>query len=301
MNSRFNGILGKIKEITERLNNKQKELKEREKKLLRIKDDIVLVLEILRKSKSGSQPLSNREEIILKPKKQSEIIKSLEKIIEIKHQHNVYSLIELNDSRIATGDWNGIISIFSIDYEKKKYTSNIKHQGHSDSICSLCQLSGNRLVSAGNDDLIKVWKIDKNSLSILQTLEGHSFSVNQVIPLSNDVIASGSFDKTIKIWSVTNKKELRTLEENFEVYCLLKSKTKEMLFSSGLGKQVTFWNLKTYKKEHTVNCCIANSYNGLIELSNNYIAVTGGDSSSIDIINTDTYEVFKNIKLEKDN
>ena len=40
--------------------------------------------------------------------------------MEIKHKANVSSVLELNDLRIATGDANGNISLFSIDYETKQ-------------------------------------------------------------------------------------------------------------------------------------------------------------------------------------
>ena len=284
---RFDDVLKKVTEEVKKLYQKQEEINTREKNILKIRNDVALILQIVGNGKST-------------PKPPSEIIKSIEKIIDIKHQTDVYSLLELSDSRIATGDWNGTINIFSIDYEKKTFTLNIEHQGHNETISSFCQLSGNRLVSAG-DETIKIWKINATSLTHLQTLEGHTKSVNQVISLSNDVIASGSYDKTIKIWEVYKRKELQTLGDDFEVYSLLKLKNKEFLLSTGLGEQVTFWNLRTYKKEHTVRCCIGSSYKGLLELSNNYVAVTGGGSSStasIDIIDVINHKLFKKIKYD---
>ena len=63
------------------------------------------------------------------------------------------------------------------------------------------------------------------------------------------------------------------------------------------GKSVSFWNTKTFTKEHTVECCNC-SLNGLIELPNGCVAVSGGGSSTIDVIDTKTYQRIKQIQCE---
>ena len=42
--------------------------------------------------------------------------------MDIKHKGIVFSILELNDLKIATGDNTGCISLFSIDYDNNKYT-----------------------------------------------------------------------------------------------------------------------------------------------------------------------------------
>ena len=51
-----------------------------------------------------------------------------------------------------------------------------------------------------------------------------------------------------------------------------------------------FWNTTTFKREHSVECCDCISSNGLIELPNHCIAVSGYSSSTIDIIDTEHYQ-----------
>ena len=99
-------------------------------------------------------------------------IQSLTKVMDIKHKANIFSIIELNDLRIATGDSIGYISLFSIDYEKEQWTKFKEEKGHSESINSLCELNGNRLVSSSNDWTLKVWNTSNNSLKYIQTLKG---------------------------------------------------------------------------------------------------------------------------------
>ena len=61
---------------------------------------------------------------------------------------------------------------------------------------------------------------------------------------------------------------------------------------------MSFWNTKTFTKAHSVECCCCWSYNGIIELPNNRIAVSGGYSSTIDIIDIMKYQRVKQIECE---
>ena len=64
----------------------------------------------------------------------------------------------------------------------------------------------------------------------------------------------------------------------------------------GNGKNVSFWNTSPFpSKEQSVPCCDCWSYHGLIELPNHCIAVSGGSSLSIDIIDTEHYQRIKQI------
>ena len=67
------------------------------------------------------------------------------------------------------------------------------------------------------------------------------------------------------------------------------------MVTGGNGKSMPFWNTITFKKEHSVKCCCCDSLNGLIELPNHCIAVSGGSSSTIDIIDTKKYKRIRQI------
>ena len=71
------------------------------------------------------------------------------------------------------------------------------------------------------------------------------------------------------------------------------------MVAGGRGKNsVSFWNTTTFKKEHTVECCECLSLNGLIELPNGCVAVSGAKSLTIDVIDTERYQRIKQIKCE---
>ena len=106
-------------------------------------------------------------------------------------------------------------------------------------------------MSGSGDYTVKVWDISKNTFTHLNTFQGHTHWVYQVIPITNNVIASGSDDYTIRIWDVNTYKEVQTLREDFQVWTLLKLKNKDEMVAGGRGKNsVSFWNIKTFKKEH---------------------------------------------------
>ena len=128
--------------------------------------------------------------------------------------------------------------------------------------------------------------------------------MHQVIILTKDTIASGSLDKTIRVWNVNTDKEEKTetaiqqLKEKFAICSLLKLKDKNEIVSGGQGTEVAFWNTKTFKREHSVGCCDCSSLNGIIELPNQLIAVCGGYSSTIDVIDTKNYQRIKQIECK---
>jgi hypothetical protein len=70
------------------------------------------------------------------------------------------------------------------------------------------------------------------------------------------------------------------------------------MVAGGNGKNsVSFWNTKTFKKEHEVDCeCL--SYNGLIELPNGCVVVGSGYSTIINVIDTKTYQRIKQIECK---
>ena len=281
------GILKQVKDEVKKLYFKQEELNRKEQDILTIIEDATEILKLLREQQQEPPTPIERK------------IQSLNKAKEIKHNSSVYSITELSDSRIATGDGAGYLTLFTVDYEKEQWTKIKEEKGHNGYIASLCELSGNRLVSSSGDKTLKVWNISNNTITHIKTLEGHNNYVNQVIPLTKDIIASGSYDRTIRVWNVnTYKEEVPPLKEDFLVCSLLKLKNKDEMVSGGYGESVSFWNTTTFKKEHSVECCNCWSLNGLVELANRCVAVSGGYSSTIDVIDTEKYQRIKQIECK---
>ena len=106
--------------------------------------------------------------------------------MEIEHNTDVRSILELSDLKIAIEDGDGYITLFSIDYEKEQWTKIKEHQGHDKSICSLCELSVHILITSSWDKTLKVWNISNDNITHIKTLERHKHYVNKVIHITNN-------------------------------------------------------------------------------------------------------------------
>ena len=264
----FRENLSQLKNQISELNEKE-EISTMEQKLLLIQETIHKTIEICKKLREKPKLKSKINE-----QKTFTSIQTLNKIFKLDNSSDVHSIIELSDSRIATGGgYNYSIRIFSLDLESKSWKLNIVHKAHNDIIPSLCELQGNRLVSSSVDSTIKIWNLSQDSLTLIKTLNGRGGWIYKVIPLTNNLLASGSGERIIKIWeSKDNYNEVRTLVDNFSVFSLLQLQNREILVCGGDSDEISFWNINTYKKEHSIRCGGADSPNGMVELPNNCIS-----------------------------
>jgi WD40 repeat protein len=137
--------------------------------------------------------------------------------------------------RIVSGHRNGMIRVFDLDtgrtiHELKGHLLPNRLVSNNFQVNSLIfSPDGKRIVSASNDDTIKVW--DAETGREIRTLRGHKHVPQPGMPLpvilEGDVwavafspdgkrIVSGSNDDTIKVWDAETGRVLRTLRGNFE-------------------------------------------------------------------------------------
>ena len=90
------------------------------------------------------------------------------------------------------------ISIINTD--KYKLVQIIKVPG-SNSICGVCMLNENMILTGGAAKIIKQWKIEGDNLIMVSKKEkAHDKCINVLLNIGNGFIASGSDDNSIKIW-----------------------------------------------------------------------------------------------------
>lgn len=100
---------------------------------------------------------------------------------------------------------------------------------------------GRSLISAGMDNVVKVWSVGDWVLSA--TLRGHEKSVN-AIALSPDghTLVSGSSDATVKLWSLPSVEVLHTLQDRKKtVSAVAFASDGERLASGWYGGRAVVW------------------------------------------------------------
>lgn len=116
------------------------------------------------------------------------------------------------------------------------------------------------LVSVGQDQTIRVWKLPTTSDGNLQEkmqqvylLQGH-LTIVRCLTVWNGKVVSGSFDGTIRIWDV-EANTAKTLKEHKEVAYLCVWESKNLLVSGGTKEDgfIRFWNWEG-KVVHSIKC-----------------------------------------------
>ena len=219
----------------------------------------------------------------------------------------VVSLVETEDKRLAVGLIRNIV-IFSFNKNEKEWEADIlMEKAHEEaSVCFLCNLKGNRLVSCGTEDyLIKIWKLSDIDLTLIKEIEAHTECLEMVTPLSNDRFASCGADNVVKIWKDDDTYEcISILKHNSRVISVVQLKGKEVLVSShdelyDYPTGISFWDLNNYNKIHTIDGHFAYFPTSMIALPDGNIAISSGNEPHpIVIIDSSTYEVKKEIHLK---
>ena len=305
--------LSSLKEKTETLTQKLKDLessfsslfqrtitKDEMKDLLH--DGITPIINILLSSNLFTVPTQPCNIIMNKITQIEEVLQS----DDLDTLTGVYSLTETEDKRIASGGYDGNISISSYDISEKKWKRDIyKKTAHKSRVNSLCALNGNRLLSGSRDYSIKAWSVTDVDITLIKELKEHTNLVWKVIPLSKKRFASCSSDCTVRIWKDDNTYErVSTLKHNDSVISVLQLKGKDVLVSSLYGKNkassgVTFWNVNNYTQQHHVEGYCVCWASHMIELSDGNVALSSGyEPYPIVVIDSATYQVKKEIQLK---
>lgn len=203
------------------------------------------------------------------------------------HSDTITCITLLSDQRIVTGSgkFNSCICITSIDLAKKTWDNNIKYKNaHKYEISSLCEIKQNELISSSFIDMT-LWKISFNKIQKKIIIHSHSHLINKILLLKDkSVFLSCSNGGTIKIW----KNEFPPIQhEHFQIrekvhiksmIELQHDKTNNLLVASVWNGSNTgglfFYDKTNYSKVTVFLCCYTTFPNGMIEISNGYIALS---------------------------
>jgi WD40 repeat protein/uncharacterized caspase-like protein len=155
-------------------------------------------------------------------------------------------------------------------------------RGHTSQINSIVFTPDSQnIISAGENDGIKIWNMQSNLLNIFK---GHEGSVNSIAFSPNgQIIASASEDKTIKLWNIKGKL-LHTFEGHKDVIASIAfSPDGQIIASTGWDKTIKLWNLQG-KLLHTFEGN-TDRVNSLAFSPNGQIIVSAGGDKTIKLWN----------------
>ncbi|KAL8688467.1 MAG: hypothetical protein Q9218_005629 [Villophora microphyllina] len=114
------------------------------------------------------------------------------------HQGSVWAVLAYDRDTIVTGCADQIIRVFSTT---GKLLNTIK--GSTDVVRALCRVSSNHpsgsdFASAGNDGIIRLWKLAGKQIV---ELHGHENFIYSLASLPNGELVSSGEDRTVRIWS----------------------------------------------------------------------------------------------------
>lgn len=114
--------------------------------------------------------------------------------------------ISPNDQHVAIGCSDGKLKIYTL------IGGQLLHDipAHLNYVTTVSYSpNGNRIVTGGNDNLVKIWD---NTGALLFTCSGHMHDITQVkVSSDNLYVVSASKDKTIKVWDINTGALLRTI------------------------------------------------------------------------------------------
>eukprot|EP00049_Salpingoeca_infusionum_P016343 m.333310 g.333310 ORF g.333310 m.333310 type:complete len:270 (-) comp16063_c0_seq14:4518-5327(-) len=119
--------------------------------------------------------------------------------------------------------------------------------GHRQSLyCILFDQTGERLVTAADDHLVKIWRVQ--DMRLLATLRGHQKALTDLsIDTSNTMLASASLDGTVRIWSLSSGALLQVLSHASLAAVMSVSFAPygcdqyQVLVSTGEDHSIRFW------------------------------------------------------------
>lgn len=110
--------------------------------------------------------------------------------------------------RILSGSYDGLLRVWNGDSELLASSPSAVNGGHTAAVKAVKFLSASRLVSAGNDRIIRIWEYSDiggasgSRISPVLELFGHKSSVDALaVHGPSSRVLSGSTDNTIGIWS----------------------------------------------------------------------------------------------------
>ena len=130
-----------------------------------------------------------------------------------------------------------------------KYEIETILKGHTSQVTPLLLLDDTTLVSGCNDNIIKIWDLNKNEC--VATLKGHRGPINDIIKLDSKhkMIVSCSHDSSIRFWDLNSFSLSYSIEhaQGGQIYAICEIKNKNILLSCSVDTTIKAFHINTYQ------------------------------------------------------
>ncbi|MFC4764732.1 2OG-Fe(II) oxygenase [Dyella koreensis] len=151
------------------------------------------------------------------------------------HQGYVWTLIELDDGRVASGGRDGSIRIW---HEEGALSSSLT--GHSQSVLGLIEVRPGVIASISRDRTLRYWDVAEERC--IRSVTAHRAAVLSIVLTSGRMIATGSADHTIRLWSEDGTLVRSLVGHDGWVWGLV-NLGQDLLASASEDGSVRIWNL----------------------------------------------------------
>ena len=210
----------------------------------------------------------------------------MKEIKKLEAKGKIFSLLLLNDGRLACSTSNFEILLFDLS----KYTNSKISTLHSKPVTYISQLHNNNIISCSLDGTLDIFAYP--SYTKIDIIKTNFSEMKKVISLSSNRFAVCSSDSSITIYSNDYPYIILAQFPKSESNSILQLKNEEILISGSPSFTVHFWSIKTYQLITTfkkIGCFDANSQ---IQVKRKLII---GSIFCVSIVNLDMVLVDKSI------
>lgn len=109
------------------------------------------------------------------------------------------------------------------------------------------------IVSAADDRVVKLWRMNESKAWEVDTLRGHFNNVSCVLfHPRQDLIVSDSEDKTIRVWDMAKRTCLHTFRREYDRFWILAAHPEQNVFAAGHDSGVLVFKLERERPTFTV-------------------------------------------------
>jgi WD40 repeat protein len=193
----------------------------------------------------------------------------------IDNQASIRRLRVLKNGNLVSGSSNGSIQVWN--YSSKDWPMIASWQAHVGIVGSILILDDSKLVTCGDDKLIKIWS--SINYTLIRNLTAHPSWVYSLASFSNGFFASGYSDKTFKIWNPNDGSLISTKSAGHLIGSLIVLDNQDIC-TGGDDFKINIWNyadlsLKATLSGHT------GQISSLAKLQNGYLASGSADNRII--------------------